>query len=294
VTQATIAADAAADSDVSHSIGAATGKIALTEWHMVAITQDPANCASDSDITAAWADGAWSFTVKKDKVQERSDECKLTVAANMGETVDSGWVQKLFTEGVELTDVKDVEGNAVTTTACSGCHKFESSNKGNFDMADSGGFSFAVLLDNEESDDQDGATSRIAAVFKAGLHEVAADCSAVADDGEDETSDMTRIAPGDPYGSFLVGITDVRYDATAADAAAITATAYAVFGREGKKMMKCSGTPEVTSVKWMPSGKEMPVDGKVSKPGGFGYSASWSADVHDKFARWVLQGAKYE
>jgi hypothetical protein len=280
VTAAEIAADAAADSDVSYAIGAATDKIALTEWHTVAVTQGPSNCASDSAITAAWADGAWSFTVKKDKVQGRSDACELTVTANMGEAVDSGWVEKLLTEGVENGFKTDDGTTAAKTSACSGCHRFETNN-GKFDMKDSDGFSFPTLLNNEESDDEDGAHNQIAAVFKAGLHEVGADCSAVTADGADETSDMTRIAPGDPYGSFLVGLTDVRYDATAAD---IKGTAYAVFGRDGKKMMRCSS--DKTAAKWMPSDKDMPVDGNDN--------TAWTADIHDKFARWVLQGAKYE
>jgi hypothetical protein len=281
---------AAADENQVYQLGAATDGVALTEWHVLTTTQDPASCASDTAITPAWDPAylGWTVTVAAAKAQSEV-QCTITVDVTMGETVPFSWVTTLLNTDMPLPDVLDVDGAAtVTTKKCTQCHTASGNSKFAMFAENTTTFSHAVLVNNEESDDQDGAHSQMAGVFKAGLHEVGVDCSAVTGDGLDTTSDWTRIAPGDPYGSSIVGLTDLRYDDTLATLDLIKASAYAVWGREGKKIMKCSSS-DLTARRYMPRDDyyNPPVSGKVDAAA----TVAWPADVHDKFARWVLQGA---
>jgi len=271
VTRGDFDADAADDSDVSFSIGAAEGKTALTQWHTVVISQDPANCASDSDIEAAWADGAWSFTVQKSKVVAIAEACSLTVAANMGEAVPSAWVSTLLNEG-QPNGFFEADGTTpAMTRACSGCHGDGGS--GNFAMkADDGSgtavFNLATVVNNLESDDDSDSVVGIS-YGAASLVDTSCTPTEVA---------TKRIAAGDPNNSAVVW-----YTGNVATADGVTTSSKA----DGTVAMRCTGDSgsETYELIVMPKGKAAPVENTDG-------STAWPADIHAKFARWVLQGAR--
>jgi hypothetical protein len=260
--------------ETSYTLNAPAGKVALTEWHEVAVTQAPANCASDSDIVANWSAGSknFVFAIATEKVTGNVG-CTVTVTASTGEPVTWTWVYTLLNSGQD-TPYTDQGGNFTKTGSCGGCHG--SSASGGYNMrlipetnaTDANVRYDAVVGEKERQGDSyaDGATSQL--IWSATV--LSGTCTPPA------ATSTKRVDKGNPYESTIVTLTRPSF----ADGVGSTVD------HEGKTAYQCDSSNNYTAI-YMPKGRVEPQAGLATNT-----KTALTPELHKKLARWVLQGAQ--
>jgi hypothetical protein len=267
----------------------------LTKWHTLTGTFSD-SCSGEVSFTwdTSATTAAWIATIDHSKLSGTKAACSLTIDAGMGDTVPWSWVSGLLTTGVD-TGAKTAAGAAILTNNCTtSCHARASTStaSGGYNMANttSGSnttLSYDALIGEKEHTGSnafsDGAISYLDAnltIFKDFAVPTTPNVTCGA--GQTAPSNATaasvkRIVKGDPAASLIVQITNTTWNDDGTDVHAVNTS-------NGLSYKYCS-----TQVKYryMPTGKTAPINGQAT-------GSVWTSDIHTKFARWVLQGAKNE